>query len=216
MRNWPSKLLALFLAIVMWYFVMGEDRAEVGMTVPLELMNIPRDLMVINPVVHGIDLRVSGPRSLVRDLTAENIRKSLDLSNAQPGSITFSITPEGFSLPREVSITRIHPTQVTVVLAKSARKTVSVHPRIIGRPRKGFAIESSQVVPERVEITGPEKVLEKIHTLYTQPVDVEGIDTDLRKRVYPDFPTQQISLTKEVPLEVEIKIKKLARRQGSQ
>ena len=47
-------LLAVLLAVIMWYFVVGEERAEVGLTVPLVLINMPRDLIVVNNVPHGV------------------------------------------------------------------------------------------------------------------------------------------------------------------
>ncbi len=129
MRSWHFKLLAIVLAVIMWYFVVGEERAEVGLTVPLELINIPQDLIVVNNVVHGIEIRINGPRSLVRALSTENVSKSLDLSNTREGTVSFPISSEGIPLPRGVKITRINPTQVTVVLHKLIIKKVAVHPR---------------------------------------------------------------------------------------
>ncbi len=122
MKSWHFKLLAVLLAVIMWYFVVGEERAEVGLTVPLVLINMPRDLIVVNNVPHGIEIRVNGPRSLVRSLSTENLSKSLDLSNTREGSVSFSISSEGIPLPRGVKITRINPTQVTVVLQKLMTK----------------------------------------------------------------------------------------------
>lgn len=214
MRNWPSKLLSLLLALVLWYFVVGEERAEVGLTVPLVLVNIPRDLVVVNPVPHGIDIRVNGPRSLVRSLSAEDLSKTLDLSNTRPGSVSFSISAEGIALPRGVIITRIHPTQVTVVLERQVHKTVTVRPRLNGRPAKGYEIESVEVRPERVEISGPEKVLAGTDYLYTRPVEIGGLQTDKREKTFVDFQNLRMYLTQDIPVEVEVKIKK--NRQGQE
>ncbi len=126
MKSWHFKLLAVLLAVIMWYFVVGEERAEVGLTVPLVLINMPRDLIVVNNVPHGIEIRVNGPRSLVQSLSTENLSKSLDLSNTREGAVSFSISSEGIPLPRGVKITRINPTQVTVVLQKLMIKNIAV------------------------------------------------------------------------------------------
>lgn len=213
MRNWPSKILALVLALILWYFVVGEERAEVGLTVPLVLVNIPRDLVVVNNVTHGIDIRVNGPRSLVRSLSAEGLSKTLDLSNTRPGSVTFSISAEGIPLPRGVTITRIHPTQVTVVLEKQVRKTVSIRPKLKGRPEKGYEVHSVTVRPEQVEISGPEKALEGIDHLYTLPVEIGGWKEDKKEKTYVDFQNLRLYLTKDIPVEVEVKIKKIQEAQ---
>ncbi len=208
MNNWPYKVLAILLAVIMWYFVVGEERAEVGLTVPLELINIPRDLIVVNNVVHGIDIRVNGPRSLVRSLAAESLSKRLDLSNTKAGTVSFSITSEGIPLPRGVKITRITPTQVIVVLQKLMTQKITVKPRIVGKPAPGYEIASVQVNNPQVEIAGPEEVVKNIESLYTKPIEIQGLKTDLKQRTYLDFRNLQIYLVKEIPLEVQVNIKK--------
>lgn len=208
MKNLPFKILAVLLAVIMWYFVVGEERAEVGLTVPLELINIPRDLIVVNNVVHGIDIRVNGPSSLVRSLAGEKLSKRLDLSNTKVGTVSFPITSEGISLPRGVKITRINPTQVMVVLQKLMTKKITVKPRVVGKPASGYAVESIQINNPQVEIAGPEEVVKNLDSLYTKPVEIQGLKTDLRQRTYLDFRNNQIYMVKEVPLEVQVTIKK--------
>ena len=208
MKNWPYKILAILLAVIMWYFVVGEERAEVGLTVPLELINIPRDLIVVNNVVHGIEIRVNGPRSLVRSLAGESLSKRLDLSNTKAGTVSFSITSEGIPLPRGVKITRINPTQVVVVLQKLMTQKIIVKPRIVGRPAPGYEIASIQVNNPQVEIAGPEEVIKNLDSLYTKPIDIQGLKADLKQRTSLDFRNHQIYLVKEIPLEVQVDIKK--------
>jgi YbbR domain-containing protein len=208
MKNWPYKILAILLAVIMWYFVVGEERAEVGLTVPLELINIPRDLIVVNNVVHGIEIRVNGPSSLVRSLAGESLSKRLDLSNTKAGTVSFSITSEGIPLPRGVKITRINPTQVVVVLQKLMTQKIIVKPRIVGRPAPGYEIASIQVNNPQVEIAGPEEVVKNIESLYTKPIEIQGLKTDLKQRTSLDFRNHQIYLVKEIPLEVQVDIKK--------
>jgi YbbR domain-containing protein len=178
------------------------------LTVPLELINIPQNLIVVNNVVHGIEIRVNGPRSLVRALSTENLSKSLDLSSTREGTFSFSISSEGIPLPRGVKVTRINPTQVTVVLQKLMIKKIDVHPRMAGKPASGFEVESIQINPEQVEIAGPEDVVEKLVSLNTKPIDMQGLKFDLKQRAYLDFRNLQIYLAKEVPLEVEVKLRK--------
>jgi YbbR domain-containing protein len=208
MKNLPYKILAVLLAVIMWYFVIGEERAEVGLTVPLELINIPSDLIVVNNVVHGIDIRVNGPGSLVRSLTAESLSKRLDLSNTKAGTVSFSISSEGIPLPRGVKITRINPTQVIVVLQKLMTQKISVKPRIVGKPAPGYEIASVQVNNPQVEIAGPEEVVKNLESLYTKPIEIQGLKTDLKQRTSLDFRNHQIYLVKEIPLEVHVNIKK--------
>jgi hypothetical protein len=45
-ENWVLKLLSLAFALILWFFVMGERKLEVGYAVPLELKNVPAGMMV--------------------------------------------------------------------------------------------------------------------------------------------------------------------------
>ena len=187
LRNIFFKILALVLAVILWFLVVGEERAEVGLTIPLELVNMPRDLIVVNNLTQGIDIRVNGPRSLIRSLTTRNLSKSLDLSNSKAGTVTFPISSEGIRLPRGVAITRIHPTQVVVVLQKQVKKTIPVKARVIGRPANGYEVDSVKIRPEEVEVAGPEEVIKELENLFTKPVDISGRRDPLVQEVPLDF-----------------------------
>jgi YbbR domain-containing protein len=211
MKNLFYKLLSLLLAVLLWFLVVGEERAEVGLTIPLELVNIPRNLIVVNNITQGIDIRVNGPRSLVRSLTARSLSKSLDLSNARAGTITFPISAEGIKLPRGVTITRIHPPQVVVVLQKLGQKRVAVKPRLTGKLPPGFEIASVQTKPEELEVAGPEEVMGGVETLFTKPIDLSGVRGDLVQEIGVDLRSLQIHALRQGTVEVEIKIKKTGR-----
>ena len=47
-KNWVLKLLSFFFALFLWYFVVGEDKVDMNVTLPFELVNLPRDLVISN------------------------------------------------------------------------------------------------------------------------------------------------------------------------
>ena len=48
-RHWLRKLLSLVIGASLWYFVVGEDQVEMAVTVPIELHNLPAELVIANP-----------------------------------------------------------------------------------------------------------------------------------------------------------------------
>ena len=56
-KNLFLKLLSLAFALILWFFVMGEQKQEVAFNVPLILKNIPDGLMVANEVPSQVDVR---------------------------------------------------------------------------------------------------------------------------------------------------------------
>ena len=41
-KEWVLKGISLVLAIVLWYFVGGEDRVNKNVMIPIEIINLPR------------------------------------------------------------------------------------------------------------------------------------------------------------------------------
>ena len=50
-KNWVLKFLSLLFALFLWYFVVGEDKVDMTVTIPVEIVNLPRDLIISNQFV---------------------------------------------------------------------------------------------------------------------------------------------------------------------
>ena len=81
--------------------------------VPVEIINLGRGLTVnISP--DKVDLYISGPMNLLEELTADNIRVTLDLSNRSPG--TYQLSPDVLLNDIELRLDSILPGTIEVVL----------------------------------------------------------------------------------------------------
>ncbi len=81
--------------------------------VPVEIINMEVDLTVnISP--DRVDLYISGPMNLLEELTADNIRVTLDLSDRSPG--TYQLSPDVFLNDDELRLDSILPGTIEVVL----------------------------------------------------------------------------------------------------
>ncbi len=107
LHNWPAKVLSVFFALILWFFVTGEQSAEVGFAVPLELKNIPKGMMVVNDVPSFVDVRISGPRTILSSLRPSDILVSVDLNGAKAGVTTFRRLEQGVKIPTALKITRL-------------------------------------------------------------------------------------------------------------
>ena len=82
-------------------------------SVPVEIINLEVDLTVnISP--DRVDLYISGPMNLLEELTADNIRVTLDLSDRSPG--TYQLSPDVFLNDDELRLDSILPGTIEVVL----------------------------------------------------------------------------------------------------
>ncbi len=63
------------------------------------------------------------------------------------------------------------------------KKTLDVKALTFGDLPKDFRIEALTTMPSKVEVSGSEKVLEKMEFIYTEPINLSGLDKDTELEV---------------------------------
>jgi YbbR domain-containing protein len=173
--NWVLKLLSLAFALILWFFVMGERKLEVGYAVPLELKNVPPEMMVANEVPSLVDVRLSGPRTLLMNLSPKDISISVDLVDLKPGLTSFKRLEERLNIPSGVKVTRLSPSFIDVKLERIKEKVVPLKVVFSGVPAEGFQLGPVELKPDRVTVAGAESEIKDVIEVATEPVQVEGV-----------------------------------------
>ena len=118
-ENLLLKLISLAFALVLWFFVMGEQRHEVSHAVPVEYRNLPKGLVIANEVPATVSVTLSGPRALLSRVSTEHLNLSLDLNELPPGMTSFRRLDEKLRAPSGLVVTRISPAGIDVRLERS-------------------------------------------------------------------------------------------------
>jgi len=205
-ENWTLKLISLVFALVLWMFIMGERRLEVGYTVPLELQNIPQHLMIANEVPSLVDVRISGPRALLMNVSPNDISIAVDLSDLQPGLTTFKRLEERLNLPSGLRVTRLSPSFIDIKLERVQEKKVPVKIALAGEPLAGYQIGSIKAQPDRVVIAGAESELKSVSEVTTEPVDLTGVNESFSLIVPLEHQGTYTYFKNEKTTEVQIEI----------
>jgi YbbR domain-containing protein len=174
-KNWTLKLLSLVFALILWMFIMGERHLEVGYTVPLELQNIPKELIIANQVPSLIDVRISGPRTLLMKVSPNDISINVDLSDLKPGLTTFKRLEEQLNLPSGMRVTRVSPSFVDIRLDRRKEKNVPIKVVLSGEPDPGYRVTGLKAIPDKVAISGAESEIKTISEVMTEPIDLKGV-----------------------------------------
>lgn len=206
-ENWTLKLISLVFALILWMFIMGERRQEVGYRVPLELQNIPAELMIANEVPSLVDVRVSGPRTLLMNISPNDISIAVDLTDLQPGLTTFKRLEERLNLPSGLRVTRLSPSFIDLKLERIKQKQVPIKVVLNGEPLLGYQVERVKAVPDRVVVSGAESELKNVHEVTTEPIDLNGVNEGFSLIVplvhfgtYTNFKDEKVT---EVQVEVQ-------------
>lgn len=117
-ENVALKLLSLAFAVVLWFFVMGEQRHEASHVVPVEYRNLPKGLIITNEVPSAVAVTLSGPRAQLVHMGPDDLSLPLDLAGLKPGVTSFKRLEENLQAPAGVVVTRISPASIDVHLER--------------------------------------------------------------------------------------------------
>ncbi|CAG0930394.1 hypothetical protein PLCT1_01365 [Planctomycetaceae bacterium] len=210
--NMRLKGMALAFAVALWFFVAGQSRTEVGFLVPIGLKGIPGDMVMTSMPPEDIEVRVTGPRLFIANLSPAQIAAELDLSSAKEGLNAYKIQPKDIVTPMGVDVLRLRPNSIEVRLEKLSKAEIPVRARVAGRPARGFRVAEVQVYPKSVVAIGTRKELSEARTVYTKAVDVSGMDSSRSLSVPLDTSGTDFRSLSSERVEVKIIIRK--ERQG--
>src|SRR5262245_48333987 len=181
-RNRTLKLFSLAFACGLWLFVnYGERDAEMTLVVPVEVRNLPAGLVVLGKRVEYVDLRVSGPGTLLSQLNSKKI--TLDLAGVRPGPSSFRINAELLSLPRGVKALRISPSVIDLEVASILKRLIPVRLDLVGKLPDGYAMGEVELTPNSVEVTGPTPLVERLEAVVTDRVDISQVTQPVNRDV---------------------------------
>jgi len=173
---------AFVTAVGLWLLVnIGERTSERTLRVHLEPDNVPAGLVITNPIPEYAEVRVSGSGLILSSIDSKDLRSVLDLSGAKPGVLTYNIDPKSFELPRKIEVSRVTPSQVTFNLDRMAQRSIPIRLERAGEVRAGLRLKELALIPERVDVSGPQSRLDLLPAILTVPLDLGTLDPGTRQ-----------------------------------
>jgi YbbR domain-containing protein len=206
-RNWVAKLFSVVLAMLLWLTISTEANSEIGIIIPLEYRNIPKQLEVIGDTTNSVEVRLRGPSRLIREISPRDISATVDLGGQHSGERIVNLTPQNVKAPFGVDIVRVSPSQVKLNLELTLTKSVPVEVQLDGEPDPDYEIGKITVTPSSVDIEGPESKVRSIESVPTAAVKVSGLKTSYSGPIDLDLPDPMLRLKFLSPVQVYIEIK---------
>jgi diadenylate cyclase len=170
--NWLIKTLAVATAVLLWFVVIGPQRSEVGMSVPIQYTSLPAGMEITGTWMDRIDVRVRGSESGLASLKPGSIRAVVDLSTVVTGLNFFRITGKNLLVPPGTAITQIRPSDLHLKIEAASVKRIQVVPTIVGTLPENSKIS---VTPSEVRIRATQKELKKVKSVTTDPVKISDL-----------------------------------------
>jgi YbbR domain-containing protein len=205
-KEWLLRFISLCLAILLWYFVGGEDAVDKNVMLPLEIINMPKDLIISNKFKKEIDVSVRGPRSLIMELVKRETARQIDLSDATPGTRVITFDNKSIPVSRGVQVLRVQPASIILSLDKLIQKKYAINPVVTGSVAPGHVLKDLRIIPDGITITGPQTILSQVDSLKTMAINISGLTDSVKQQVPLDLEPAIIDLIGETSITADLVI----------
>lgn len=180
------KIISVFLAIILWFFVAGNRQDALGFEmrltfsgIPVNWRNLGEDLAVVE-MTETVTLSLQGMEQAFDGLTPADLEAYVDLRGKREGRHEMRIHA---SAPPGLTIVRIEPAKTTVVLEEVITRHRGVEGVFQGRPGGGMVIAETDFKPKEVFIRGPRRKVEVVEKVIFN-VDLEGLTRNIREEAF--------------------------------
>jgi len=201
LKNWEVKILALFSAIVLWFFVVGIENNSYRFPEQIDVhaVNIPQGMSISNDLGKAT-VRIRADQSMLKNLTKSDFDLSVDLKNAVDGEQDVPLLAT--SKNDNVTILKVEPSTVHVVLEPVTQKVIKIKPVVTGNPAKGYSVGTVDVTPSTVTVSGGKSLLAKISSISAE-ITLDGTESaNFKQNVTLKLP-DAVSSLKNVTMDQE-------------
>jgi uncharacterized protein (TIGR00159 family) len=170
-----ASILSLAFTMGIWFSITRGLDTLATYEIPLEYMNRNPSQEIVSVSENTVKLQISGSRSLLRTVSADQLRVRLDLSKATVGENTFTISRENITLPPGVLLKDVQPPLIDVNLDVLAEKEIPIQVDWVGKLENGLLLTAVRTVPQTVVVIGASRYLNTLDTIYTEKVPVEPL-----------------------------------------
>lgn len=202
------KILSVVIAFALWVGTSGYKHKTLiskAFTIPVYFENISDDIVLIRDYLYEVNVQLSGPEKILKNLKREDVEVSIDLKDKQIGK--HSIPLEGYiKVPDEVVIEDTQPRTIEFRVERKISKVLAVKPTVVGDPLEGFEVKRIFTLPSVTTVEGPESDLKGIFSIYTDPIDITGKNSTVETNVQliPESGYVKIKRNKNIKVSVVI------------
>ena len=154
-RNWPYKLISVFIALFAWSWVQLEEVHEGQVRARVD-WSLPTGLMSVEQLPTTVTLNLRGTGAAIRRARDTVVRLAVDVSTVGVGehSVEFTSFPVS-GLPNAVDVLGCSPAAMRFNLDEVTHRKVKLQAVMVGDPAAGHLVQSVALDPSVVGLVGP-------------------------------------------------------------
>lgn len=189
LKNLDLKVLAVLFSVILWVIVVNIDDpvksvqftgVEVSIVNADELKNQGKVFEILDDT-NNISVTVSGRRSVVEEITKDNIVAVADLKNlSDMGTVPIKVTANKSSGEIDDIKPDIANIQLNIEDLKKIQKPITV--AVVGKPAEGYTVGELTTNLNQVHLEGPESIINSVSVVKAE-LDVEGAISNVNASV---------------------------------
>ena len=188
-NNIGLKFLAVLIALVLWLAIVNVNDPEKTITVsniPISVTNenaiTSRDMVYNVKSEQYLNITVSGKRSIVSNLSAEDFRATASLKElSKVNSIPVDVTTKNASLGRKITIVKQSAQTILVDVENVEEKDFTdLVVEYTGKVADGYVAGLSSMSTDEVTVKAPTSIIDKIKKVAVR-CSLDGTNTNISK-----------------------------------
>ena len=189
-NNIGLKFLAVLIALVLWLAIVNVNDPEKTITVsniPISVTNesaiTSRDMVYNVKSEQYLNITVSGKRSIVSNLSAEDFRATASLKElSKVNSIPVDVTTKNASLGRKITIVKQSAQTILVDVENVEEKDFTdLVVEDTGKVADGYVAGLSSMSTDEVTVKAPTSIIDKIKKVAVR-CSLDGTNTNISKK----------------------------------
>jgi YbbR domain-containing protein len=210
LEDWSLKLIALAIALGLWYGVTGQRSLSTIRLRGVQLtFRLPREMEISSTPREEVEITLTGSKRALDRINVRDLVASVDLSNYKPGERVIRLSPDtvAMDLPEGVRLENIEPDRVPLRIEPRIEKDVEVEARLEGKLPEGYELVGVFVTPARVRVRGPETPVMNLDKAQTETISLDGrTESFTDSQIAIDLPDPKVvALDTIVTVRVEIR-----------
>lgn len=179
-ENAGAKLIALVVAMFIWFNASGQQTVVQIRTVPISLENVPDSLVVTGSYAKEVEVSLTATKRRLLTMGFKRVRLVVDMAEGASGRQRVSLTPAQLDLPGGVdrrNVRIVSPTAIDVTLEPLVTERLQVVLETRGEVPDDLVLLDGalSVFPSWTSVRGPRTAVAGVSRISTEPLDLGRI-----------------------------------------
>jgi len=208
--HWQIKLLALAIAVAVWFYGNTRLKEDAVLLVPVRI-EMPEGYRLLYQSDNYVQIRLAGPQRLTQQRQDEarqgylQINARLTEEDVEVGRMKMEVDPGWLNIPGSdlmiMNVTVLDPAEIEFYADRIVRRTLPVEATLTGRPRDGYRVTDHTVTPSEISVEGPSLALDKNGSVRTHTIPLWDAQESFRRYV-PLVKDQEVNLAEDIRISV--------------